>query len=81
MGGCTRDLMLGKSPKDWDLTTNAKPEEIQEIFPDHYANNDYGTVGVKTESESHQVPFINLAYVFANFPLVPKGLILLTSFS
>ena len=51
VGGCTRDLMLGKTPKDWDLTTNAHPEQIQELFPEHYANNDYGTIGVKTESE------------------------------
>jgi poly(A) polymerase/tRNA nucleotidyltransferase (CCA-adding enzyme) len=51
VGGCTRDLLLGRSPKDWDLTTNAKPEEIKGLFPDHFANNDYGTVGVKTDSE------------------------------
>lgn len=51
VGGCTRDLLLGKTPKDWDITTNATPEEIQGLFPDHYANNDYGTIGVKTESE------------------------------
>ena len=51
VGGCTRDLLLGKQPKDWDFTTNALPEQIQEVFPDHYANNDFGTIGVKTESE------------------------------
>lgn len=51
VGGCTRDLIIGKTPKDWDFTTNAKPEQIQELFPEHYANNDYGTIGVKTESE------------------------------
>lgn len=51
VGGCTRDLLLGRTPKDWDLTTNAHPDQIQELFPEHYANNDYGTIGVKTESE------------------------------
>ncbi len=51
VGGCTRDLLLGKLPKDWDFTTNASPEQIQELFPEHYANNDFGTIGVKTESE------------------------------
>lgn len=50
VGGCTRDLLLGKTPKDWDLTTDAHPEQIQALFPEHYANNDYGTIGVKTES-------------------------------
>jgi len=46
VGGCVRDLLLNRTPKDWDLTTNAKPEEIQSIFTDTYANNDFGTVGV-----------------------------------
>lgn len=52
VGGCTRDLLLGKTPKDWDFTTNASPEQIQELFPEHYANNDFGTIGIKTESEN-----------------------------
>lgn len=51
VGGCVRDLMLGKTPKDWDLTTDAHPEQIQELFVEHYANNDFGTIGVKTEDE------------------------------
>lgn len=51
VGGCTRDLLLGKIPKDWDFTTNASPEEIQALFPEHYANNEFGTIGIKTESE------------------------------
>jgi tRNA nucleotidyltransferase (CCA-adding enzyme) len=32
VGGCVRDLMRGKSPKDWDLTTSARPEQIQQVF-------------------------------------------------
>ncbi len=51
IGGCVRDVLLGKVPKDWDLTTNAHPDEIQKIFPDSFYENDFGTVGVKTESE------------------------------
>lgn len=54
VGGCVRDLILGKTPKDWDLTTNATPEEIQAIFPDSFCNNDYGTVGIKNEEELDQ---------------------------
>lgn len=60
VGGCTRDLILGKAPKDWDLTTNAHPTEIQSLFPDHYANNDYGTIGVKTESEDPTLHIIEV---------------------
>ncbi len=32
VGGCVRDLLLGKKPKDIDIATNARPEEIKRIF-------------------------------------------------
>ena len=32
VGGCVRDSILGKEPKDWDVTTSAKPEQIIEVF-------------------------------------------------
>lgn len=32
VGGCIRDLLLGKTPKDFDIATNAKPEDIRKIF-------------------------------------------------
>lgn len=54
IGGCVRDLLIGKTPKDWDLTTNATPEEIQNLFPESYLNNDYGTVGVKNEETTDE---------------------------
>ena len=31
-GGCVRDMLLGKSPQDYDITTNAQPENIRELF-------------------------------------------------
>ena len=49
VGGCVRDLLCNIEPKDWDVTTDAKPEEIVAIFPDSFYENDFGTVGVKTE--------------------------------
>lgn len=53
VGGCVRDLLLENpplgGPKDWDLTTNARPEEIIKIFPDSFYENEFGTVGVKVE--------------------------------
>lgn len=60
VGGCVRDLLRGKSPKDWDLTTNAHPEQIQELFVEHYANNDFGTIGVKTEDEDPTLAIIEI---------------------
>jgi len=48
VGGCVRDFIMEKEPNDWDVTTNAKPEEIQKIFPDSFYENNFLTVGVKT---------------------------------
>ncbi len=49
VGGCVRDIMLNKKPKDWDITTNAHPDKIQELFEETYYNNNFGTVGVVNE--------------------------------
>lgn len=32
VGGCVRDLLLGRVPGDWDVTTSATPEQVQELF-------------------------------------------------
>lgn len=50
VGGCVRDLLLGRKPKDWDITTNAVPAEIEGLFPETYCNNDFGTVGVVNDA-------------------------------
>lgn len=58
VGGCVRDLLTSRQPKDWDVTTNATPEEIQSIFPDTFYENKFGTVGVEnkeTENETLKV--------------------------
>lgn len=46
VGGCVRDLIMGREPKDWDITTNAKPEEIMPLFEKTVYENTFGTVGV-----------------------------------
>ena len=48
VGGCVRDMVMGKTPKDWDITTNARPEQIQEVFSTYKTlyENDFGTVSV-----------------------------------
>lgn len=35
IGGCVRDSLLGKKPKDWDITTSAKPEEVIDLFKEN----------------------------------------------
>ncbi len=49
VGGCVRDVLMVRTPKDWDVTTNATPEDIQRIFPHTFYENTFGTVGVVTD--------------------------------
>ncbi|MFC1801828.1 CCA tRNA nucleotidyltransferase [Patescibacteria group bacterium] len=46
VGGCVRDLLRDKKPKDWDITTNATPEEITALFEHTFYENSFGTVGI-----------------------------------
>ncbi len=60
VGGCVRDVLIGRKPKDWDITTNAKPEDIQRIFPDSFYTNEFGTVGVTHETSDETVKVIEV---------------------
>ncbi len=60
VGGCVRDLFMEREPKDWDVTTDARPEDIQKIFPESVYENLFGTVGVKTESEDPKLKIIEI---------------------
>lgn len=56
VGGCVRNLMLKREVKDWDLTTNATPEQILKVFTDGFYDNKFGTVGVSyTEGKIKKV--------------------------
>lgn len=46
VGGCVRDILIERIPKDWDVTTNVTPEEIMSLFPHTVYENNFGTVGV-----------------------------------
>src|SRR3989344_9379958 len=64
VGGCVRDLLLeippAGGPKDWDITTNARPEKIQELFPKSFYENKFGTVSVITGSEDPKLRAIEI---------------------
>lgn len=46
VGGCVRDLLMGREPNDWDITTKAKPKDIIELFEKTVYENTFGTVAV-----------------------------------
>ncbi|MDP6561200.1 MAG: CCA tRNA nucleotidyltransferase, partial [Candidatus Binatia bacterium] len=55
-GGCVRDKLLGKEPKDYDIATNARPEAVQRIFPRTVpVGSQFGVVMVMLEGESLEV--------------------------
>ena len=60
VGGCVRDLIIGREPKDWDITTNATPEKIQGLFDETFYENEYGTVGVVTKSENPRLKVVEV---------------------
>ena len=51
VGGCVRDFLMDKEPKDWDITTNARPEEILKVFSEAKYENDFGTVLLPVRDE------------------------------
>lgn len=56
VGGCVRDICLGRTPHDWDITTSATPQDIHRLFP-HTADTGvaHGTVTVLTHGEMCEV--------------------------
>jgi len=60
VGGCVRDLLRGQEPLDWDVTTNAKPEEIEKIFTKTFRDNQFGTVVVTTKSKNLRLKEIEI---------------------
>lgn len=56
VGGCVRDILLGSCPQDWDICTNALPEQIMDIFPEtHPTGLKHGTVTVMQGRHSAEV--------------------------
>ena len=56
VGGCVRDALMGITPKDWDITTSARPEQVKEVFPVTFDTGiEHGTVSVRHEHETYEV--------------------------
>lgn len=60
VGGCVRDFLRRAEPEDWDVATNAKPKEIQKIFPQSFYSNQFFTVTVQANSETPRLKEIEI---------------------
>jgi len=53
VGGCVRDLLLGREPADYDVATDATPRQVMEIFPQTFAvGEQFGVVLVPAKAET-----------------------------
>lgn len=56
VGGCVRDCIMGETPKDWDVTTNATPDEVKRLFKKTFdVGARFGTVTVMQGKEPIEV--------------------------
>ena len=58
VGGCVRDSLLGRNPKDWDVCTNALPEEVLRVFKRFHVIKtglQHGTVTVMVDKQPVEV--------------------------
>ncbi len=55
-GGCVRDMLLGVEPKDYDIASSARPDEVQRLFPKSYAvGAHFGVIVVRIGEFSFEV--------------------------
>ncbi len=56
VGGCVRDLTLGRTPGDYDMATSARPEQVMALFPRTYPTGlKHGTVTVALDGGALEV--------------------------
>jgi len=67
VGGSLRDVVLGRVPADWDLASEARPEEIVALFPDAVYENQFGTVAVRRDGEQFEITTFRTDHDYADF--------------
>ena len=68
VGGCIRDMLMGRSPHDWDITTNAKPEKVKQLFKRTYDTGiQHGTVTIVLSKEQYEVTTYRIEEDYKDF--------------
>jgi poly(A) polymerase len=66
-GGCVRDLLLGREPKDYDVATGARPEQVIELFPNsRLVGAHFGVVIVRSDSAEVEVATFRSDHSYAD---------------
>ena len=55
VGGAVRDTLADRAPSDWDLATDATPDQLRKTFPNAQYENRFGTVGIPTSAGVREV--------------------------
>ena len=76
VGGCVRDLLMGKIPVDWDLTTNAKPKEILKIFKHAKYENVLARFCLKKKMGRKQKRFTRLPLIVPSKVIMTAGILM-----
>lgn len=65
VGGCVRDMVLGREPEDWDITTSATPQEVKRIFRRTVDTGiQHGTVTVLLDKDHYEVTTYRLDGIY-----------------
>jgi len=67
VGGSIRDVLLGRDPADWDLATDARPEQLLALFPGAVYENRFGTVVVRDGNDLFEVTTFRSDHEYADF--------------
>ncbi|MCJ7709217.1 MAG: polynucleotide adenylyltransferase PcnB, partial [Chloroflexi bacterium] len=55
VGGSLRDALLGRTPADWDMATDARPDRLVTLFPGAVYENRFGTVAVRRDEDVFEI--------------------------
>ena len=67
VGGSLRDSLLGRQAADWDLATDARPPQLQALFPGAVYENQFGTVAVRRGQATYEITTFRTDHDYADF--------------
>lgn len=67
VGGSVRDVIIGRTPEDWDLASDALPDQLLAMFPGAEYENKFGTVSVREQGEGYQITTFRTDHDYADF--------------